>query len=112
MQTGDLGLVAREIDWVTKYQLIERYRAKHDLPLSSPRVAQPDLAYHDVHRGRGLYYLLQRRGAVQRVCRDIDIFEANPCRRRPRGRGCGASSSGGPRSGGGNYGRLGAPQAQ
>jgi proteasome accessory factor A len=76
VQTGDLGLVAREIDWVTKYQLIERYRAKHDLPLSAPRVAQLDLAYHDVHRGRGLYYLLQRRGAVERVCRDIDIFEA------------------------------------
>ena len=54
--------IAREIDWVTKYQLIERYRAKHDLPLSSPRVAQLDLAYHDVHRGRGLYYLLQKRG--------------------------------------------------
>ena len=23
-------------DWVTKYQLIERYRIKHDLPLSAP----------------------------------------------------------------------------
>jgi proteasome accessory factor A len=76
VETGDLGPVAREIDWVTKYQLIERYRAKHDLTLSSPRVAQLDLAYHDVHRGRGLYYLLQHRGAVERVCRDIDIFEA------------------------------------
>src|ERR1022692_4366735 len=76
VDTGDLSLVDREIDWVTKYQLIERYRAKHDLPLSSPRVAQLDLAYHDVHRGRGLYYLLQRRGAVARVARDLDIFEA------------------------------------
>jgi proteasome accessory factor A len=76
VDSGDLGLVAREIDWITKYQLIERYRAKHDLPLSSPRVAQLDLAYHDVHRGRGLYYLLQRRGAVQRAVRDIDIFQA------------------------------------
>ncbi len=76
VETGDLGMVAREIDWVTKYQLIERYRAKHDLPLSAPRVAQLDLAYHDVHRGRGLYYLLQRRGGVERACRDIDIFEA------------------------------------
>ena len=73
---SNLSLVAREIDWVTKFQLIERYRAKHDLPLSSPRVAQLDLAYHDVHRGRGLYYLLQRRGAVARAARDIDIFEA------------------------------------
>jgi proteasome accessory factor A len=76
VETGDLNMVAREIDWVTKYQLIERYRAKHDLSLSSPRVAQLDLAYHDVHRGRGLYYLLQKRGAVERACRDIDIFEA------------------------------------
>ncbi len=76
IETGRLDLVVREIDWVTKYQLIERYRARHDLPLSAPRVAQLDLAYHDVHRGRGLYYLLQRSGAVDRAARDIDIFEA------------------------------------
>jgi proteasome accessory factor A len=76
IETGNLDMIAREIDWVTKYQLIERYRARHDLPLSSPRVAQLDLAYHDVHRGRGLYYLLQRNGAVERAARDIDIFEA------------------------------------
>jgi proteasome accessory factor A len=76
IQTGNLDKIAREIDWVTKYQLIERYRARHDLPLSSPRVAQLDLAYHDVRRGRGLYYLLQRAGAVERAARDIDIFAA------------------------------------
>jgi proteasome accessory factor A len=76
IETGNLDKIAREIDWVTKYQLIERYRAKHDLPLSSPRVAQLDLAYHDLRRGRGLYYLLQRNGAVDRVARDLDIFEA------------------------------------
>jgi proteasome accessory factor A len=76
VETQDLDLVSREIDWVTKFQLIERYRRKYDLPLSSPRVAQLDLAYHDVHRGRGLYYLLERRGSVERVARDLDIFEA------------------------------------
>ncbi len=76
VETGNLDLVSREIDWVTKYQLIERYRKKYDLPLSSPRVAQLDLAYHDVHRKRGLFYLLQKRGAVERVTSDIRIFEA------------------------------------
>jgi proteasome accessory factor A len=76
VSTGDLALVEREIDWVAKYRLIERYRAKHDLPLSSPRVAQIDLAYHDVNRSRGLYYLLERRGEVERVARDLAIFEA------------------------------------
>ncbi|MBC7374355.1 MAG: Pup--protein ligase [Frankiales bacterium] len=76
VETGDLSLVDREIDWVTKYQLIERYRAKHDLALSSPRVAQLDLAYHDVHRNRGLYYLLERNGSVARASSDLRIFEA------------------------------------
>ncbi|MFL6240492.1 MAG: Pup--protein ligase [Actinomycetes bacterium] len=76
VETGDLGLVSREIDWIIKYQLIERYRAKHDLPLASARVAQIDLAYHDVNRNRGLYYLLEKRGAVERATRDLAIFEA------------------------------------
>ena len=72
----DLTLIDREIDWATKYQLIDRYRAKHNLALSSPRVAQLDLAYHDISRTRGLYYLLQNRGAVDRVVNDLAIFEA------------------------------------
>ncbi len=76
VDTGDLSLVEREIDWVMKYQLIERYREKHNLQLSSPRVAQLDLAYHDVSRRRGLYYLLERRNAVERVTTDLKIFEA------------------------------------
>ncbi|MFI6316590.1 Pup--protein ligase [Nonomuraea sp. NPDC050556] len=76
VETGNLDLVSREIDWVAKYQLIERYRNKYDLPLSSPRVAQLDLAYHDIRRSRGLFYLLQKRGAVERVASDIKIFEA------------------------------------
>jgi proteasome accessory factor A len=29
-----------------------------------------------VNRGRGGYYLLQRDGAVERVVRDLDVFEA------------------------------------
>src|SRR5674536_20572 len=76
VETGDLDQVDREIDWVTKYLVIERYRGKYDLPLSSPKVAQLDLAYHDVNRERGLYYLLERKGAVHRVCNDLAIFEA------------------------------------
>ncbi len=63
VESDDLGLVDREIDWVIKWKLIERYRAKHGLPLGHPRIAQLDLAYHDIHRGRGLYYLLEKRGA-------------------------------------------------
>ncbi len=74
--TANPAAIAREIDWAIKYQLIEQYRATHDLPLSAPQVARADLAYHDVHRGRGLYYQLQRSDAVNRTARDIDVFEA------------------------------------
>src|SRR6185369_2317661 len=42
VDTEDLSLIDREIDWATKFSLIERYRAKRDLPLSSPRIAQMD----------------------------------------------------------------------
>jgi proteasome accessory factor A len=76
VERQDLSLIDREIDWATKYQLIERYRAKRDLPLSSPRIAQMDLAYHDISRKRGLYYLLERNGQVDRVAHEPRVFEA------------------------------------
>ena len=76
VDTEDLSLIDREIDWATKFSLIERYRAKRDLPLSHPRIAQMDLAYHDISRRRGLYYLLERAGQVDRVAHEPRIFEA------------------------------------
>jgi proteasome accessory factor A len=76
IESQDFDLVDREIDWVIKLKLIERYRAKHNLPLGHPRIAQLDLAYHDIRRNRGLYYLLEKRGAVARVADDLTIFRA------------------------------------
>lgn len=80
VESDDWGLIEREIDWVIKWKLIDRYRAKHNLGLADPRVAQLDLAYHDINRNRGLYYLLERRGAVERVCteKDITVAQALP----------------------------------
>ncbi|MGW5342421.1 Pup--protein ligase [Streptomyces sp. HUAS TT3] len=75
VEAQDLDRIATEIDWVMKYQLIERYRAKHGMTMSNPRVAQIDLAYHDIHRRRGLYYLLERKGQATRICNDLKIFE-------------------------------------
>src|SRR5919106_2479561 len=76
VESGDLTIVEREIDWVIKYALMDRYRATHDLTWGHPRIAQIDLAYHDIHRDRGLYFMLERRGAVARATNDLAIFEA------------------------------------
>ncbi|PID97138.1 MAG: Pup--protein ligase [Actinomycetales bacterium] len=74
--TGNLALVEREIDWVIKWRMIERYAAKHGLALDDPRLLQLDLAYHDINRRRGLFYLLLRGGLVDRVCSDLETFRA------------------------------------
>lgn len=73
---GDLSQVDTEIDWVIKLRLLERYMHKHDMDLSNPRIAQLDLAYHDITRHRGLFYLLERNGLTARVTTDLATFEA------------------------------------
>jgi len=80
----------REVDWVIKHKLIEGYREKNDLPLSHPRVALLDLQYHDVNRSRGLFYKMQDRDMVERICDEADIntaIEQPPQTTRARLRG-------------------------
>ncbi|EWM18127.1 MULTISPECIES: Pup--protein ligase [unclassified Kutzneria] len=76
VEAQDLSKIDREIDWAVKHRLIERYQAKHGLELSSPRIAQLDLAYHDIRRGRGIFDLLQRKDLVHRVTDDGEIEAA------------------------------------
>ncbi|WP_406196810.1 Pup--protein ligase [Kitasatospora sp. NBC_01560] len=76
VRSEQLDSVATEIDWIMKYKLIERYREKHQMTMSNPRVAQIDLAYHDIHRRRGLFYLLQAKNQALRVTTDLKTFEA------------------------------------
>ena len=66
----------RECDWVIKHHLIERYRAKNQIPLTHPKVALIDLQYHDVNRQRGLFYKMQAAGLVERTCTDEAIETA------------------------------------
>jgi proteasome accessory factor A len=76
VEAQDLSKIDREIDWAIKHRLVERYRSKHNMELSSPRVAQLDLAYHDIRRGRGIFDLLQRKDLVARVTDDGEIEAA------------------------------------
>jgi len=66
----------REVDWVIKHKLVEAFRERHGLPLGHPKVALMDLQYHDVNRNRGLFYRMQARGLVERMCTDEEIDEA------------------------------------
>lgn len=76
IEADDLRLIDREIDWVIKRRLLDRYMAKHDLALDDARIAQLDLAYHDISRDRGLFNVMERRGVVDRLTTDLEVFEA------------------------------------
>ncbi len=47
--------LARQLDWVAKYQLVDAYRERHGLAWSDARLAALDLQYHDVRPGRSLF---------------------------------------------------------
>ena len=75
IETDPLSL-STQVDWVIKYHLIDSYRARHGIPLTHPKVALVDLAYHDVNTRRSLFYVLERKGRAERVCTDEDILDA------------------------------------
>jgi len=66
----------REIDWVIKYRIVEEFRDRHKLALDDPRVQMLDLQYHDIDRNRGVFYKMQSRSMVERVCTDDVIDRA------------------------------------
>ncbi|HEX2239950.1 MAG TPA: Pup--protein ligase, partial [Actinomycetota bacterium] len=73
---GDQEKLHRQLDWIAKRKLVEEYRERHNISLAHPRIALMDLAYHDVNRKRGLYYILERRGLAERMCEEEDIERA------------------------------------
>ncbi len=66
----------RELDWVIKYRLIEEFRNRHQLSLDDPKVQMLDLQYHDIDRTRGVFFKMQARGLVERLCDDAAIDTA------------------------------------
>ncbi len=72
----DPMILDREVDWVIKHRLLERYAERRSLPMSDPRMSMMDLSYHDVDRNRGLYYLMESRGLVDRVVTDEQVATA------------------------------------
>ncbi|WP_151548565.1 MULTISPECIES: Pup--protein ligase [Corynebacterium] len=74
--TGDFTPVSRDIDWVIKRSLLQRYQTRLGCGLDHPRLAQVDLTYHDIAPDRGLALLLQRKGLINRWTSDEAIDAA------------------------------------
>ena len=76
IETQDFSSVDREIDWVIKRGLLERYQSRLGGDWAHPKLAQVDLTYHDIRPGRGLFSVLEQRGMVKRWIDDASIEAA------------------------------------
>lgn len=76
LAAGDLDALGRDVDWVIKLRLLQRYADRHGLGLDDPRLAQIALAYHDLQPGRGIFRLLEARGQVSRQVSDERVRRA------------------------------------
>jgi proteasome accessory factor PafA2 len=68
--------LARDLDWVAKKALIENFMGRKGLDWAAPQVQLLDLQYHDLRPDKGLYYLLERQGKVERIVSDEEIARA------------------------------------
>jgi proteasome accessory factor A len=68
--------LADQLDWVAKKALIEGFMTRKGVDWDSPQVQMLDLQYHDLRPDKGLYYVLERQGKVQRVVTDEEIDRA------------------------------------
>ncbi len=76
IESGDLSAIETELDWVIKYRLLTRYLNSQDLSWNSPRIAQLDLAFHDIKPARGVFPVLERRGLAARLVTAPEVAAA------------------------------------
>jgi Pup amidohydrolase len=72
----DPMLLAGELDWVAKLQLLQGYRDREGLDWSSPKLHLVDLQYSDIRPDKGLYNRLAARGRMERLLTDAEIVRA------------------------------------
>lgn len=75
VESGDWSLIDRDIDWAIKWSLLKRFMDR-GLDIADPKLAQVDLAYHDIRPGRGIFRVLEARGAASRWITDDDVADA------------------------------------
>jgi proteasome accessory factor A len=68
--------LSREIDWVAKKLMIESFMERKGLAWDDSQIHMLDLQYHDSRPDKGLYYMLERQGKVERIVSDDEINAA------------------------------------
>jgi proteasome accessory factor A len=66
----------RQVDWVAKFKMLSSYHDKNKLEWNDPKLHMLDLQYHDIRRDKGLAYVLERQGRLERLTTDEEVDRA------------------------------------
>jgi proteasome accessory factor A len=72
----DPNSLHRQLDWVAKRQILERYVASRGLDWDSHAVLRLDLEFHNIDTSKGIFYRMERDGFIDRVVTDDEIDNA------------------------------------
>ena len=72
----DVSLTADRVDWVAKKAMLSALQAEETLSWSDPWLQAVDLEYHNIMPEQGMFFELQRQGAMRRVVTDDEISAA------------------------------------
>lgn len=64
------------IDWVIKHRLLDRFCARHNVPLDSMEAQALDLQYHDINPSRGVFHKLTAGHHVRQLIDESAITHA------------------------------------
>jgi len=81
IRSQNFSSIDTEVDWAIKHKFLNAYATKNNLDWDAARLVQLDMSYHDIHPKRGLFNLLQTRGATDRVLTDAQVDAA--CKNPP-----------------------------
>ena len=73
----NFSAIDTEIDWAIKLKFMTAYAQKNNLDWDAARLVQLDMSYHDIHPHRGLFNLLEARGAAARVLTEAQVQAAH-----------------------------------
>jgi proteasome accessory factor A len=73
LRRREFDKLAGRIDWIAKLSLLERTAAKRQIGWDSPSMKYLDHMYASLDPAEGLYWALERAGAVQKVVSDGEI---------------------------------------
>lgn len=73
---NEFSKVEKDIDWVIKKIFLEKYQLKNNLKNNDSRMVLLDISFHNIRKDRGIFYILEKNGLVNRIVNEDQISKS------------------------------------